>query len=505
MEVSVAWERPSSRTCSELGNNPPVIWGDGAKGSGRTKASLAFGDGHQASTISGKGKTGEQVFFSEIGEVIENLGVGHPGSHVAEDIVSGNSQAANAGLAPELARFDRENFSIVHRHESKLPKQCRRVNRCLAALTQSFVWSEDGSMISRVLAILVILKCVLGIAAEGRRVETVAGTGKAGFSGDGGLAVKAELNQPYGLVVGPGGALFVCDMGNDRIRKIETNGIISTVAGSGVKGWSGDGGVATAAALNEPYEVRFDRAGNMFFVEMRNNLVRRVDGKTGMISTVAGQGKAGFAGDGGPAVKALFNQPHSIQFVGEDELWVCDIGNHRLRAIDLKTGLIRTVGGTGEKVETRDGELLLGNPLKGPRAIDVGVDGTIWLALREGNAIYRIDGGTRKIARVAGTGAQGFGGNGGAALAATLSGPKGISAAGNGAVVWADTESHSIRYLDAKKGTVELLVGTGKKGDGSDGDALQCKLSRPHGIYAQRDGTIYIGDSENHRVRKTHF
>lgn len=336
-------------------------------------------------------------------------------------------------------------------------------------------------------------------AAESFRIESIAGTGKAGFSGDGGPAIKAELNNPYGLTIGPSGALFICDMGNHRVRKIGAKGIITTVAGSGEKGWSGDGGPALKAALNEPYEVRFDRVGNMYFVEMRNNLIRRVDAKTGIISTVAGQGRAGFSGEG-PAKDALFHQPHSIQFVGED-LWVCDIGNNRVRKIDLKTGMVSTVGGTGEKAATRDGDILFGNPLNGPRAIDV-ANGALWLALREGNAIYKVELANLRIRRVVGNGKQGFTGNDEPALEATLSGPKGISVAPNGWVVWTDTESHSIRYLDPAKGTVHLLSGTGQRGDGKDEAALECQLSRPHGIYVHKDGVIYIGDSENHRVRK---
>lgn len=333
------------------------------------------------------------------------------------------------------------------------------------------------------------------------KIETVAGLGRAGFSGDGGPAIKAELNNPYGLCVGPSGELFICDMGNHRVRKIDRSGIITTVAGSGEKGWRGDGGPALAAALNEPYEVRFDRDGNMFFVEMRNNIVRRVDAKSGIISTIAGMGKAGFGGDGGAATNALLNQPHSIQFVGR-ELWICDIGNHRIRAVDLSSGIIKTVGGTGEKLSTREGKTVAGNPLNGPRAIDVDSLGNVWLALREGNAIYRIDGATRAVKRMAGNGSQGFSGNGGSALEAALSGPKGITVAKNGWIIWADTESHSIRFLDSKKETVELLVGDGKKGDGTDGDALACELSRPHGVFADQNGNLWIGDSENHRVRR---
>ena len=315
-----------------------------------------------------------------------------------------------------------------------------------------------------------ILVLALGLIgrAESFKVEIIAGTGKAGFSGDGGPAMAAELNNPYGLTIGPGGELYICDMSNHRVRKIDSKGTISTVAGNGQQGWAGDGGSALEASLNEPYEIRFDRNGNMYFVEMRNHLVRRVDAKTRIISTVAGQGKAGFGGDNGPAAAALLNQPHSIQFVGDD-LWICDIGNHRVRKVHLKSGVISTVGGTGEKAPTRDGEILKGNPLNGPRAIDVSGN-MLWLALREGNAICKVDLTTQRIRRV---------------ITSGLAGPKGITVAPNGWVIWTDTESHAVRYLDPKDNSVHLIVGD---------------LKRPHGVYAHTNGNLYIGDSENHRV-----
>ena len=168
------------------------------------------------------------------------------------------------------------------------------------------------------------------------------------------------------------------------MRKIDTKGIVTTVAGIGEKkGYSGDGGLATEALLNEPYEVRFDEAGDMYFVEMMNHVIRKVDMKTGKISTVAGTGKKGFSGDGGIARKAMFNRPHSIQFGPDGDLYVCDIGNHRIRRVSMKTGKISTFSGTGKKGKTRNGGKIGKVDLNGPRAIDV-VGNTMWLALREG-------------------------------------------------------------------------------------------------------------------------
>jgi streptogramin lyase len=333
-------------------------------------------------------------------------------------------------------------------------------------------------------------------------IETFAGTGRKGFSGDGGAATNAYLNNPYGLARGPDGALYICDMDNHMVRRIDGAGRISTIAGTGRRGYSGNGGPALKAELNEPYEVRFDRAGNIFFVERMNHLVRRVDGATKIISTIAGSGVAGFAGDENYATNAVFSQPHSIQFGPRGDLFICDISNNRLRRIDLATAKIATFAGTGEKKPTPDGAKLAGTPLNGPRAVDFDRRGDLWLALREGNAIYRIDMTAGTIHHIAGTGKSGFTGNGGPAAEATLSGPKGISVGPDGNVYFTDTESHSIRMIDTARHTVELIAGTGERGDGPDGDALKCQLSRPHGIFVDADGSVFIGDSENHRVRR---
>lgn len=347
-----------------------------------------------------------------------------------------------------------------------------------------------------------ILLAALHFAALAQpRITTFAGTGQPGFAGDGGPANQAQLNQPFGLVRGPDGALYVCDTNNHVIRRIDRKGVITTVVGTGQKGYSGDSGAALQATLNEPYELRFDRTGNLYIVERLNHTVRRVDAKTKIITTVAGTGKPGFAGDGGPAAKAQLNQPHSIQFDKQGDLYICDILNHRLRKVLLKENLILTVAGTGEKKPTPDGSPIAGTPLNGPRALDFDRNGDLWLALREGNAVYRFDMKTHTIHHVAGTGKQGFTGNGGPAKEATLSGPKGLSIAPNGNVYLADTESHSIRMIDVRKGTLELIAGTGTKGDGADGDPLECKMARPHGVFVDKDGALYIGDSEAHRVR----
>jgi sugar lactone lactonase YvrE len=331
---------------------------------------------------------------------------------------------------------------------------------------------------------------LLASALSAQSLTTIAGTGTPGFSGDGGPATQAQINNPYGLVIGPDGALYFCEIGNHRVRRVDLHsGIISTAAGSGEKGYAGDGGPATAAAMNEPYEVRFDRAGNMFIAEMQNHVVRRVDARTRIISTVAGTGVAGFSGDGGPAAAAQLRQPHSIAFDQKGRLLICDIGNHRVRRVDLVTGRIETWLGNGERKPTPDGAPLAGTPVNGPRAIVATPYGYYFLVLREGNAVYRIDSNFR---RVAGTGEAGYDGDGGQALAAKLSGPKGISwsPVARGLLYLADTESHTIREIHLQTGIIRTIAGIGTRG----------ALARPHGVFAAEDGTVYIADSENHRI-----
>ena len=339
------------------------------------------------------------------------------------------------------------------------------------------------------------------VAPVETEIITFAGNGLAGYSGDGGPAKLAQLNHPFGVTLGPDGHLYICDTGNHAIRRVSPDGTIATVAGNGQPGYFGDGGPATSALLNTPYEARFDQDGNLTFVEMANHVVRQVNVKTNVISTLVGTGKRGFGGDGDLAIRAQLNQPHSIQFDDKGNLFICDIGNHRIRRVQHDNRLITTFAGTGGQQKTPDRAKLQGTPLNGPRALDFDEEGNLWLALREGNAVYRIDMQAQLLYHMAGTGKEGFGGHGQSARKATLAGPKGLSVGPWGNIYLADTESHSIRMINRDKQTLELIAGSGEAGDGPEGSPLGCKLDRPHGIFVDSDGSIFVGDTEAHRVR----
>jgi DNA-binding beta-propeller fold protein YncE len=356
----------------------------------------------------------------------------------------------------------------------------------------------------RVAVFFVCLATSFSAPSAAEDVVTIAGTGHDGYSGDGGPAVKARVGGPFGVTIGPDGALYVCEITSHVVRRIDLeSGTISTVAGCGRKGYAGDGGPATEALLNEPYEVRFDRDGNMYFVELRNHVVRRVDARTGTISTIAGTGEEGFSGDGGPATQARLKVPHSIALDDAGNLYICDIGNHRIRLVDLRSGTISTFAGTGERKPTPDGAPLGGTPLNGPRTLDFDPQSnSLLLALREGNAVYRIELATKTLHHLAGTGKQGYAGDGADAKQALLAGPKGIAIGPRGDIYLADTESHTIRVIRRATGIIETLVGDGRQGDGPDGEPRRCRLDRPHGVCVDGEENVYIGDSSNHRVRK---
>ena len=342
-------------------------------------------------------------------------------------------------------------------------------------------------------------------SAQQKTVRTIAGIGRTATADDNLWteqdALKTPISNPFGIIAGTDGALYYCEYDTGCTRRLDLGSRrVTTLAGNGKKAYAGDGGPAISASFSAPHEIRFDAAGNLFIVERDAHVVRRVDARTRAVSTVAGTGVAGFSGDGGPASKAQLRQPHSIAFDAAGNLLICDIMNQRVRIVDMKSGTISTFAGTGDKGVTPDEAPLEGTPLNGPRSIDTDPAGNIYLVLREGNAVFRIDPRAKRLARIAGTGQTGFTGDGGPALTATFNGPKGIYYAPDQSLYVVDTENHAIRRVDLRTQTISTVVGTGQRGNGPDGDPLKCALARPHAVVLHR-GALYVSDSENHCIR----
>lgn len=342
------------------------------------------------------------------------------------------------------------------------------------------------------------------LLAQESTVATIAGNGVAGYEaepGGGSEATAAPINNPYGVVFGPDGALYFCEVDTGRTRRVnlETNRL-STVAGNGEKGWEAESRTPAETPFSAPHEIRWND-GNLYIVERDSHTVRRIDGRLGLVTTLAGNGQPGYGGDGRPAVLSQLRQPHSIAFDPGGNLLICDIGNSRLRRVDRETGMINTIAGTGEREATPDSGPMAGTPLLGPRSIDVAADGMAYLVLREGNAVYRLDLQGDRLQRIAGTGERGYDGDGGPALDCTFNGPKGIAwSSRDNSLYIVDTENHVIRRMSLDTGIIDTILGNGERGDGPDGAPLACKLNRPHGVCI-RNGVVYVTDSESHRIR----
>jgi len=243
-------------------------------------------------------------------------------------------------------------------------------------------------------------------------ITTAVGTGERGFAGDGGPAAQAVLNGPFDIGFDPAGNLYFSDTFNHRIRRVDAaSGIVTTVAGRGEAGYSGDGGPAVEARLNEPYGIAVDRTGNIYVADRHNHSVRRIEAASGIIKTVAGNGSAGFAGDGGPAARAGMVEPNGLAFdPAQQRLFIADVADNRVRVVDLARGTIATFSGTGEAAHAGDGGPAHAAGVFGARAVKVAADGTVFILERQGSSLRAVDPRTGIITTVAGTGARGYSG-----------------------------------------------------------------------------------------------
>ena len=348
--------------------------------------------------------------------------------------------------------------------------------------TGTGAWSESGE----------------GRTSPQQTIDTVAGTGRSGFSGDGGPAVAAELRRPLGVAVDSAGNVYIADVIDYRIRKVDSTGTITTIAGTGRSGFSGDGGPAVAAELHNPRGVAVDSAGNVYIADVSNDRIRKVD-STGTITTIAGTGELGFSGDGGPAVEAELYYPYGVAVDSAGNLYIADSGNQRIRKVD-STGTITTIAGTGRSGFSGDGGPAVEAELRTPRSVAVDSAGNVYIADVRDRRIRKVDS-TGTITTIAGTGEFGFNGDGGPAVAAELRSPDGVAVDSAGNVYIADSRTQRIRKIDST-GTITTIAGTGRSGfSGDGGPAVEAELRSPVGVAVDSAGNVYIADSFNHRIR----
>jgi hypothetical protein len=357
------------------------------------------------------------------------------------------------------------------------------------------------------LSLFLPLIALLAVQAPSSKITTLVGSGKPGYAGDAGKAARALLNQPFHCDLDAAGNLYIAEAGNHCIRKVNLKiGIITTVAGNGKKGYSGDGEKPTDASFNEPYAVAVDINGDLYIADRLNALIRRMNAMKGNISTYAGNGKKDYGGDGKHATEVSLREPNDVVLDGKGGLLIADVPDWRIRRIDMKTGTITTFAGTGKPEDKVDRSAIGdGGPatkavIVGARAVCVDGLGNTYICEREGNAIRKVDS-KGIITTIAGTGAMGYDGDGGPAIKATFRGPKGIRCDRQGNIFVVDTENHAIRKINVKTGIVTTVAGGRKGPEGDGGDPTKAGLDRPHGCVIDAKGNIYIADSNNHRVR----
>jgi len=297
------------------------------------------------------------------------------------------------------------------------------------------------------------------------------------------------------------GNLFVAEAKSHTVRRVDkASGVVTTVAGNGESGYSGDGGPGNQATMQEPYSLQVDGNGDVYVVDRLNAVVRKVDGSTGIITTVAGTGEVGYSGDGGPGNQAMLREPNDCFLDGKGGLLIADIQDQRIRRLDLASGIITTIAGNGEKERSGDGKPALDASFLGSRAVCMDSKGNTYVAEREGNGVRKIDA-NGIMSTVAGTGERGYEGDGGPALTATWGSPKALRCDAQDNIVVVDTENHAIRVVNADTGIVTTIAGGRLGGEGDGGPATEAAMDRPHGCGIDDQGNIFVADSNNHRVR----
>jgi sugar lactone lactonase YvrE len=355
------------------------------------------------------------------------------------------------------------------------------------------------------LLVVCFLPCVFSVKGMAQVITTFAGAGTANYSGDGGLAIAAELKTPGHIAFDRVGNLYICDAGNRRIRRINSAGVITTVAGNGTSTQSGDGGPATSAGIGIPTGIAVDTFGNLYFstVYGADHRIRKIN-TSGIISTIAGDGTSGYNGDGIPATAAKLFYPYVGGIDNAGNLYFSDYNNHRVRKID-PSGIITTIAGDGTNGDSGDGGAATSAQLKGPGYLALLSSGDIYIPDNTAHRIRKVSGATGVITTIAGDGTMGYSGDGGLASAAQLSYVNCITFDKAGSAYIADYDKNVIRKIDPL-GVITSVVGTGVAGySGDGGPAISAKLDGPNAVVANNVGNIFIADNNNHRIRKVAF
>jgi sugar lactone lactonase YvrE len=334
-------------------------------------------------------------------------------------------------------------------------------------------------------------------------ISTVAGDAYWIYAGDGGQATASNIFLPFGIAVDAAGDLFIADSSNDRIREVNgTTGIISTIAGNGVAGFSGDGDPATSAEISNPTSVILDPAGNLYFADTGNNAIRRIDAFTGIISTVAGKpGGNGYSGDGAPATAALLYSPNGICLDDSGNLYIADTGNNAIRMVGAASGIISTVAGTGVASYTGDGGQATSATLNQPWGVAASAAGGLYIADQGNNAIRLVTSGT--ISTIVGNGTSGFSGDLGPAANAQLNIPSSIAIDVAGNLYVADTGNNRVRKVNASTGEIVTIAGSKSESiSGDGGPANLAGIYGPYGLALDGQGSLYIADVFHNRIRK---
>jgi sugar lactone lactonase YvrE len=395
----------------------------------------------------------------------------------------------------------------------------------------------------------------MSVDARTGMIRTVVGSGEAGWSGDGGAAVAARLNEPKAVALDHDGNLLIADSENHVIRKVDRrSGLITTVAGctsshdspltvmnraavpatddplsegsssaeaafvqqsdlsgtvryvvNGVgstKRFAGDGGLALDALLNFPTAIAADAEGDLYIADTMNHRIRRVDARTGRITTIAGVGLPRFGGDGGPSVAAGLNEPAALVVQGA-RLYVADQSNNRIRMVDLRTGVITTVAGTGTATFNGDGRPATEAALAGPSGLTIGTDGRLYIADTFNGRIRSVDPATGIIETVVGDGGEYRYQGEMEASSPTLSRPSGIAVDLEGNVFMTDSDNHLVRRWDRVGGRIDRVAGTGSANYGGDGKTpLEASLNYPFGLVMDQENHLFVADTFNHRIRE---